>query len=61
MLITFLFALSYFIIVLRINYRKETTYSINYIIKLLNIQNKNSTIINYTRIKITYKIFADQT
>ncbi len=59
MLITFLFALSYFIIVLRINYRKETTYSINYIIKLLNIQDKNSTIINYTPINITYKIFAD--
>lgn len=61
MLITFLFALSYFIIVLRINYRKETTYSINYIIKLLNIQDKNSTIINYTPINITYKIFVDQT
>ena len=61
MLITFLFALSYFIIVLRINYRKETTYSINYIIKLLNIQDKNSTIINYTPINITYKILADQT
>ena len=59
MFITFLFALSYFIIVLRINYRKETTYSINYIIKLLNIQDKNSTIINYTPINITYKIFAD--
>ena len=59
MLITFLFALSYFIIVLRINYRKETTYSINYIIKLLNIQDKNSTIINYNPINITYKIFAD--
>ena len=33
MLITFLFALFYFIIILRINYRKETMYDINYIIK----------------------------
>lgn len=60
MLITFLFALSYFIIILRINYRKETMYDINYIIKLLNIQDKNITITKLDFINNTYKILANQ-
>ena len=60
MLITFLFALSYFIIILRINYRKETIYDINYIIKLLNIQDKNITITKLDFINNTYKIWLDR-
>lgn len=35
-------------------------YDINYIIKLLNIQDKNITIVKFVFINNTYMIFADQ-